>query len=388
MSRDESTQQLAKDPLVGEMLGPYEVIARVAEGGMGVILAAQHTKIGRRVAIKLLRDDLVKNKDQVSRFLNEAKTVNRVGHPNIIQIYDFIEDWEREPPLVYMVMEYLVGRNLHEYVDAMSCLSADETIDIADEICAALVAMHDVNVLHLDLKPHNIFLASGDTSVREQRVKLLDFGVSRVFAEGQRVELTDPGQLIGTPKYMAPEQILGRPLDVRADIYALGLVMYKMLVGDLFIQAEEVGALLVEQVHTEPPSEIIAGDGRRVPPVLEKVVHRCLRKVAAERYGSARELRDALRLARASQTGKVAALPEGDATGEMTLRSGGAMRAAVVVLLVLLCGGGLWLWLRGGTGGNRRARAAGSGSASASGSATAAAMRADAAAGRTDSAAL
>ncbi|MCA9669441.1 MAG: protein kinase [Myxococcales bacterium] len=276
---------------VGTELGSYELIEQIGSGGMGMIFRAHHTRIGRTVAIKLLREDLVENKLEVERFLNEAKTVNRIGHPNIVDIYDFVEEWDRKPPQIYLVMELLEGKNLNEYLSEIDVLELAEAIDIALHICDGLSAVHDVNVLHRDLKPDNVFLT--DDAHGRRRIKLLDFGIARGFAEGESSELTDPARMVGTPQYMSPEQVLSRPLDARTDIYAVGLVLYKMLSGRTPFDAAEVGSVLVDQVH-KPPPPAVRPDGTALPEALQEVLTRCLQKAPADRYQTARELREAL----------------------------------------------------------------------------------------------
>ena len=288
--------------MAGNLLGSYRVLSLLGEGGMGMVYRAEHVRLGRKVAIKVLRRDLMKNKEIVARFFNEARAVNEIGHPNIVDIIDFVENFEIEPPLVYMVMELLSGQDLRGRIEAASPMDPPEVVGIALQVANALVAVHRVKILHRDLKPDNIFLVQPDESLddddlarRGAQVKLLDFGVARAFGERERLNVTDPGTAIGTPEYMAPEQVLGRQLDHRTDIYALGMVMYEMLTGQVPFTSHSYGEVLIKAVKEQPaPISEVRLEGMSMPSGLEPLVMRCLEKDPAKRYQNARELRRTL----------------------------------------------------------------------------------------------
>ena len=286
------TGEKAGPPEAGDVLGVYRILGQIAEGGMGVIFRAEHVRLGRQVALKVLKPELACRTDIVRRFFEEARAVNEIGHPNIVDVIDFVEVSDQDPPLVYMVMELLVGEDLANRVRGAGPLEPEEAVRIACQVCDALIAVHRVKILHRDLKPENIFLINDEDS---HRVKLLDFGVAKAFGERQRVNLTDPGTAIGTPEYMAPEQILGKELDERTDIYALGLVLYDMLTNSVPFQASKYGELLVAQVKETPePVSRRRREGTPVPPALEAAVMRCLQKKQVDRFQNARELKEAL----------------------------------------------------------------------------------------------
>jgi eukaryotic-like serine/threonine-protein kinase len=274
-------------PAAGDQLGSYTIQERIAEGGMGVVYSAVHVRLGRRVAIKVLKPELLKQRpDAISRFLQEARAVNGIGHPHIIDIIDFVEISDREPPLVYMVMELLDGEDLSARIKGIGALSADEVLKIAVQVTDALEAVHARGMLHRDLKPENIFLLEGKDE--DRRVKLLDFGISKKMDPRSSEHLTEPGTTIGTPEYMAPEQILCRPLDVRTDIYALGIVLYHMLAGSLPFASSNCSEVFVKQLQ-ETPEPLPAR--QQTPPDLEQLVMQCLEKDPEQRIQSAAELR-------------------------------------------------------------------------------------------------
>ena len=287
--------------LKGNMLGSYIITSQAGEGGMGVVYRAKHARLGRKVAIKVLRRDLVLKKDIVARFFNEARAVNEIGHPNIVDIVDFVEDYEVDPPLVFMVMELLEGNDLRTRISRGGQLDPDEAVSIALQVCNALIAVHKVKILHRDLKPDNIFLIQRPEIDEEYeqhhgaKVKLLDFGVARAFGERERDNITDPGTAIGTPEYMAPEQVLGRELDNRTDIYALGMVLYEMLTGNVPFTSHSFGEILVRAVKERPPPVFEARkSGVPVPKDLEIVVMRCLEKDPRLRFQTVADLRKVL----------------------------------------------------------------------------------------------
>jgi len=281
------------DPNIGMQLGSYRILALLGEGGMGKVYRAEHVRLGRKVAIKALRKELASRADVVARFFREARSVNDIGHSNIIDVSDFVEKRDEDPPLVYMVMELLSGQDLACRIQAAGTLDPEEAVSVATQIADALIAVHRNRILHRDLKPENIFLVAQDEG--KPKVKLLDFGVAKAFGEGQKVNLTNPGTCVGTPEFMAPEQIMGRPLDDRTDIYSLGIVLYSMLTGAVPFQSSRLGELMISQVKEAPPP--IADkrrEGAPVPPGLEAVIMRCLEKDPANRFQNARQLREAL----------------------------------------------------------------------------------------------
>jgi len=299
------------DNLVGQTLGEYRLTRIVGQGGMGVVYAGEHLQLGRKVAIKLLRSERAAEQNAARRFINEAKAIGALGHPNIVEIINLVEDWQTSPPLIYMVMELLEGIDLAQRVATVGQLAAEEVAWLGVQIADALETVHQANILHRDLKPENIFLVpqkNGDT-----RVKLLDFGVAKLLDQPQLDSLTGPGMAVGTPQYMAPEHVLGETLDQRADIYGLGLVLYEMLTATVAFDATQEGEVMVRQVH-EPviPIADLRDPGKPLAPALEAVIMCCLAKSRHDRYPSAAALKDALIEASAAADDPLVPLDAGD----------------------------------------------------------------------------
>ena len=210
----------------GTEVGGFVIDGELGHGGMGVVYSATHPVIGKRAAIKILRLDMSRSQTAIERFIQEARAVNRIGHPNIINIFAYgaLADGR-----AYQIMDLLTGESLRHRL-AQGPLPIAAAVEVADEVASALTAVHEHGFIHRDLKPENVFL--GDREDRWAEVKLLDFGLAKLMPEyGSSAVVTRTGALVGTPEYMSPEQARGLPIDHRTDIYALGLVMYEMLSG-------------------------------------------------------------------------------------------------------------------------------------------------------------
>jgi eukaryotic-like serine/threonine-protein kinase len=280
----EMQQPLAPDSIVGRTIGNYIVRHKIGEGGMGSVYSAEHPTIGKRVALKVLHAEFTSQPEVVSRFFNEAKAVNDIQHPNIVDIIDFGTIPPAEPtasPLVYFTMEYIIGNTLSELIRCESPLPHDRVFAITLQIADALSASHQFGIVHRDLKPDNVMLV---TRGRERDfVKLLDFGIAKLTGKGASTPRTRTGMVIGTPQYMSPEQCEGRgKIDHRADIYALGIVMYQMLTGKVPFAGEGFGEVLVQQMVMPPlaPSMLVP----QIPKDVELVVLKALEKRAEDRY--------------------------------------------------------------------------------------------------------
>jgi putative nucleotidyltransferase with HDIG domain len=275
--------------LVGQCLGNYRITGSLGFGAMGHVYRAEHTVMGRKAAIKVLGENLSQNPEVVERFINEARAVNEIRHPHVVEITDFgqVEN------LYYLVMELLEGETLSDYVTQCGALSPDETIKIGTQVASALEAAHDHGFVHRDLKPDNIFLINhGDYP---QFVKVLDFGVARVMRTINNVgeRLTQTGALIGTPHYMSPEQCLGEPtVGPPSDVYSLGIMLYEMICGELPFDSDNLSRLLMAHIHeipSEPRSRV-----PNVPDFLNAAIVRALQKDPAARHKSMKEFRLAL----------------------------------------------------------------------------------------------
>jgi len=270
-------QPTAVMELVDSSVGQrFRLEKELGRGDMGVVYKAHDTQLDRPVAIKYL-GALVDGSDEYrERFLREAKAAAKVNHPNIVGIYDI----GTEQGKVFIAMEYVEGPNLHQYLKRKGRLEPREAVNIIGQACSALEEIHKAGIVHRDIKPDNILVASGGL------VKLMDFGLAK--SDGKR--LTGTNVVMGTPCYMSPEQALGKTADLRADIYAIGLVLHELLTGSIVFSE---GDVLQRQVKETPPPPSAAAEG--VPPLLDKIVMKCLAKNPEERFQSVKELTGYLR---------------------------------------------------------------------------------------------
>jgi serine/threonine-protein kinase len=270
----------AQDPLIGATLaGRYKVLARLARGGMSSVYLARHVLIERLSAIKILRRDLCDDPVQRDRFLREARAVNRINHENIIEIIDY---GESEDGRVYLVMEYLPGESLLQRV-SRGPIAPVRALDIAKQITSGLARAHQMGVIHRDLKPDNILLLPSNNG--GDIVKVLDFGIAKLT---DQPALTATDKIFGTPGYIAPEYAAGNPIDGRADLYSLGVVLYEMVTAQLPFDVEFPADLLLKHM-LEPP---IPPRSRNpaVPEPVERIILQLLAKDPAQRYRDAYHL--------------------------------------------------------------------------------------------------
>jgi eukaryotic-like serine/threonine-protein kinase len=268
------------DPLIGQELCGYTIRRKLAEGGMGVVYEGEHRMIGRLGAIKVLRLELSRAEHMVERFYQEARAVNSIRHENIVDIYDF----GRDPyGRVFFVMEYLEGEPLSGRL-RRGPLTWPEAFPILDQTLRALKAAHDKGFIHRDLKPDNIWLKYVDGRIQ---VKLLDFGIAKLVGGDHPGEaLTQIGSMIGTPHYMSPEQInSARDIDHRADIYALGVIIYEMFAGAPPFVGDTLQAIMTGHLF-QPPPRLSSLPGLAAPASIADIVDRMLRKDASQRYQS------------------------------------------------------------------------------------------------------
>ena len=284
--------------LVGREFGNYRLLQLLGEGGMGWIYLAHHLRIGRRVAIKMLRPELASDPVAVRRFFAEARAVNRIDHENIVEVHDFVHN---EHGYTYLVLEFLVGRDLLTLIESESGVPLARALDIMAQVARALAAAHDAGVVHRDLKPENIFLT--ESADGGDFVKLLDFGIAKLLCTGSSPRLTRAGTAVGTPNYIAPEQALGAEVDHRADIYSFGIILYELATGRRPFAAADVVETVAKQV-TEVPVRPRDLDGSRdIPPALDDLIMQCVAKRAAERPQEMEEVERRLRAIHAGLTG-------------------------------------------------------------------------------------
>jgi serine/threonine-protein kinase len=279
---------------VGELLGSYELEDLLGQGGMGRVFLARHVKLGRRVALKVLRPELAVDPGHLERFFQEARAVNRVNHEHIVQIFDFVEEPKEQGGRVYCVMEPLAGKSLRDLAHE-GPLPIQRAVGIVRQVCSALQAAHDLGVVHRDVKPDNIFLVESGGS--PDFVKLLDFGIAKLeaFAGDPAIENTRSGVVVGTPSFMAPEQVIGDEVDGRADIYSLGTVLYSLLVGKRPFEAPSMEVLLTRLVtKPAPPLPAATLAAEPISAGLRALVAKCLEKKPARRFQTMAELSAAL----------------------------------------------------------------------------------------------
>lgn len=334
------------DPWVGTTIdGRYLVERVLGEGGMGLVYRAKHIVLNKLLAVKVLRPDVSRDEEIITRFRQEAQSASAIGNQHIIDISDFgtLPDGS-----TYFVMEYLDGADLTKVIEQQSPLEPSRIIYIAKQLCDALFAAHEAGIVHRDLKPDNIYLIKrgNDTNF----VKVLDFGIAKVG--GTSSKLTRAGQVFGTPHYMSPEQCAGTGVDHRTDIYAIGIILYEMITGRTPFDADNLMGILTKHLYEAPvPPSQIRPD---CPKDLESVVMRCIAKKQDERYATCRELLDDLnRLEAGHQTvastmtySQVPTIPGVTPTPTMAPatavpeKSGGAGKWVALGAVALLLGGG------------------------------------------------
>lgn len=304
-------------PMIGQSLGSYTITAKIGEGGMGTVWLAEHLQIGRKVAIKVLLPEFAQNTNIVQRFFNEAKATSAIKHPGIVEVYDFGHTPQGSP---YIVMEFLEGEPLQKRLERDVKIPPPAAVDMMRQIAEALGAAHAVGIVHRDLKPENIFLLP-DRRLGV-RVKLLDFGIAKLDQELRGdLDPTRAGAVLGTPQYMSPEQCTGSTnLDRRADMYALGCVLFHMLCGRPPFTEQEFGKIAIKHLTAAPPKPSVFEP--TVSPELEAIVLKLLEKEPDNRYQLCGQLVDVLdgKTPRAASTPGPNVLPPGARTfvpGEM-----------------------------------------------------------------------
>jgi serine/threonine-protein kinase len=306
----------------------YEIEGTLGRGGMGVVYAAHDRVLDEKVALKTLRSDFGHDEGVTRRFLSEIKLARRVGHRTVCRIYEYGED----KGVRYISMEYVDGIDLRQLLRLQSPLPAEKAFDLAIQAVRGVGAVHEVGIVHRDLKATNIMVDPRGV------VRLMDFGIAREESESTKGGLTGTGQILGTPEYMSPEQARGEKVDFRSDIYALGIVTYEIFTGRVPFRGATPMATLFMQVQEPPPLEgpLAAGIPRSVIPILR----RALAKDPGERYASAQELLETLLAARAAELPEAPRLDSGEVTARSAApvppkakrRSSGGLVAALLLL--------------------------------------------------------
>ncbi len=269
-----------RDPLLGTLFaGRYRVLKRLGQGGTATVYLCDQQPIGRQVALKLLRPHMAGDDEMARRFLVEAKAMSRLISPHAIKVIAF--DSTPEGAL-YLVMEFLEGRSLREHLELVERVPVDETLRILRDVGEPLAEAHAKGIVHRDLKPDNVFLVRGAGVVGSNFVKVLDFGIARAPSLAG-TNLTKLGEVLGTPAYMSPEMVLGHAVDARADVFALGVMMYEMLAGERPFKANDAFQLMHALLRKEPDSIRIVAPDVEVPKPLHRLLWSCLAKDREQR---------------------------------------------------------------------------------------------------------
>jgi serine/threonine protein kinase/Tfp pilus assembly protein PilF len=259
--------------------GRYQIIEELGKGGMGKVYKAIDKEIDARVALKLIKPEIATDKKTIERFRNELKTARDISHKNVCRMYDL----NKEEESYYITMEYVSGEDLKSFIRRAAPLSTARTVSIAKQVCEGLVEAHRLGVVHRDLKPGNIMID------KEGNVRIMDFGIARSL---KTKGLTGPGVMIGTPEYMSPEQVEGKEVDQRSDVYSLGVILYEMVTGQVPFEGDTPFTIGVKHKSEAPkdPREFNA----QLPEDLSRVILRCMEKDKEKRYQSAGEARSEL----------------------------------------------------------------------------------------------
>jgi Tol biopolymer transport system component len=322
----------------GARVGPYEILAPLGAGGMGEVWRARDPRLGRDVAVKVLPARVAGDADRLQRFEQEARATGALNHPNVLAVHDF----GTHDGAPYLVTELLEGMTLRERL-ADGPLPVRKALDLAGQVARGLAAAHEQGIVHRDLKPENLFVT------RDGRVKILDFGLAKALGgeaggDDSTLAATEPGAVLGTAGYMAPEQVRGRPADPRSDIFAFGAVLYELLAGRRAFPGESAIDRAHAILNQEPPPL-----PAEVPAAVQRLALRCLEKAPDERFGTARDLGFALEAVAAPSdsgvSGRGLASPGAASPAAAAPRRLRRVLAATVVLLTLAAGIAIGRWL-------------------------------------------
>ncbi|MDX8398651.1 MAG: serine/threonine-protein kinase [Gallionellaceae bacterium] len=263
-------------------LGRYEINSELGQGAMGVVYKATDPLIDRIVAIKTINLGLAleEKEEYEGRFYQEAKAAGRLSHPNIVTIYDVGKSGD----VAYIAMEFLQGREIREILDDGQALSVAQVLDISTQIALGLAYAHEHGIVHRDVKPSNIMM------IRDGHIKITDFGIARMESASVR---TQTGMVLGSPKYMSPEQVMGKLIDQRSDIFSLGVMLYEMLTGKAPFVGDNINSIMYQTLNGVPP--LPSSVNADVPEMLNFIVAKALAKNLDDRYQNARDLANDLR---------------------------------------------------------------------------------------------
>lgn len=308
---------VAHDPFLGTVLAQkYEIASVIGKGGMSVVYKARNVQVGSTVAVKMLKYDLISDNELFARFSQEAQAIKRLTHPNIIAVHEFGVAPNGQP---YLVMDYLKGELLSDIIEKNGRISVKRFLPIFTQVADALAHAHNHSVIHRDIKPDNIMLI--ETATDTNVVKLFDFGFAKLLSQRgiAAQQITQHGDVLGTPLYMSPEQSMGTHLDSRTDIYSLGCVMYEALTGRAPLVGDNVLHTMQKQISETPISLDLARPDLYIPTQLTNVLFKTLEKEREKRYQSMAELKRDLDHVFRGMTGNIT-LPAASTTGIAKLK--------------------------------------------------------------------
>jgi eukaryotic-like serine/threonine-protein kinase len=303
----------AGQDLLGQVIADrYHVLKKLGEGGMGQVYLAEHVKMGRKGAIKVMTPAMVHDPDAVARFNREAANASRISHPNVCAIYDF---GETPDGLIYLAMEFIEGEPLTNLLEHGTALPVERAVRIFVQVADALQAAHDLGIVHRDLKPDNIMLSRARDG--SDVVKVVDFGIAKAVGGDDNQRVTKTGLVVGTPEFMSPEQLSGDKLDGRSDIYSLALVLFKMLTGTLPFQASTVQETMIKRLTDEPLELLGARPDLHFPAGLQAALDAGLARTPADRYQSVtRFAADVMKVVGSPRASALSAVPSTRSDGD------------------------------------------------------------------------
>jgi serine/threonine protein kinase len=295
----------AADPWLGRVIdGRYRVQARLGTGGMGIVYRVEHLHLGKTAAMKVLSPDTAAKPEMIRRFRLEAQSVSKLNHPNIVQTFDF----GQADGALYLVMEYIKGDDLSSLLRREGPWSFARAARFFAQVCSGLTEAHEAGIVHRDLKPENLMVVKRREGV--EHAKVLDFGLAKLRARGPADRaISSGGQVIGTPYYMAPEQVRGEDLDARADIYSLGATLYRVLTGEPPFDAPSPMSVLTKHLTDDVVPPRSRAPSRALPPDADRIVLRAMAKAVEDRYASAAEVQQDLERALAAPGVEIRSVP-------------------------------------------------------------------------------
>ena len=290
-SSGEIITQTRLQSLVGKTIdGRYQVLSKVGQGGMGVVYKARHVILDRLIALKVLNPAFCTDEVALKRFLREARMVSKLSHPNAISLYEF----GVEEDLPYLVMEYAEGKTLFEVIDKVGPLPLNRANEILQQVCSALQSAHDLGIVHRDLKPENIMLSERPNG--EDWARVLDFGIAKIIGTSgtTATKLSTASMPCGTPHYMAPELFAGDTFDGRADVYALGIILFQMLCGETPFDRDSIVQILFKQMHEPIPLLRDLRPDLMIPASIEDIICKAVEKDPSARFASVQKFAEEL----------------------------------------------------------------------------------------------